>query len=168
MTADELKQFLSYDAETGAFTYLVNRGRLRKAGDVAGTVSPKSLANGGGYRVICIRSGSARKDYAAHRLAWLYTHGWLPAGEIDHINGIRDDNRIANLRVCTRAQNMANRGLSASNTSGFKGVSLFKRTGRFRATVRTKHLGYFDTASEAHAAYCRVAKMAFGEFARAA
>jgi hypothetical protein len=121
-------------------------GRGWRAGDVAGTV------NNNGYRLI--RVGDGR--YRAHRLAWLYTHGAWPTGEIDHINGIRDDNRLANLRDVTVSVNQQNRKRAASNGStGLLGVSTAKA--RYRAAIalngRTTYLGSFDTAEEAHAAY---------------
>lgn len=94
-----------------------------------------------------------------------------PAGlEVDHINGDRLDNRRKNLRLATRSQNEANKGVPARNTSGFKGVSLFKPTGRFSAYIevnqKKRHLGYYTTAKEAALAYNRAAVDAFGEFAR--
>jgi hypothetical protein len=89
---------------------------------------------------------------------------------VDHINMNPLDNRRCNLRLATRSQNQMNHKVQSNNTSGFKGVHLFKRTGKFRAYImvngKEKHLGYFVTAEEAHAKYCEAAKEMHGEFAR--
>lgn len=92
--------------------------------------------------------------------------GWA---RVDHRNGDGLDNRRANLRPATHAENMANRGAPQNNTSGFKGVTAY-RTGRWRASItvagRHQHLGYFDTPELAAAAYDSAALAAFGEYAR--
>ncbi|XXE86891.1 HNH endonuclease [Pseudomonas sp. D4-18] len=64
-----------------------------------------------------------RRSYMIHRLVWLYVHGSFPAGDIDHINGNKIDNRICNLRVATKSQNMMNSKIPSKNTTGFKNVS---------------------------------------------
>jgi hypothetical protein len=108
----------------------------------------------------------------AHRLAYLYMLGEWPTDDIDHANGISSDNRWANLRPATRSQNLANKGKSPFNTSGFKGVSFCKTTDRWRAQIEVRgtpvHIGRYDTPEEAHAAYIEAAREYFGEFARAA
>lgn len=88
---------------------------------------------------------------------------------IDHINGIRTDNRIANLRSATDAMNIWNSARRASNRSGYKGVT--RRKGgkwqaRFQCGDRYYDLGVFDTAEAAHAAYCEVVRQHHGDFAR--
>ncbi|MDR6389161.1 HNH endonuclease [Paraburkholderia phenoliruptrix] len=89
--------------------------------------------------------------------------------EVDHINGNPLDNRKANLRICTRVENCRNMGISSRNKCGFKGVVLNKLRGRYQSKIvvhgKRIHLGYFDTAEEAHAAYCRAATELYGEFA---
>jgi hypothetical protein len=88
---------------------------------------------------------------------------------VDHINGIRTDNRRANLRICTQAQNQRNRGAQRNNSTGYKGVSFISRENRYHAAIKvngkTKALGNFGTAEEAHAAYCAAALELHGEFA---
>lgn len=110
-----------------------------------------------------------RKVYSGHRLAWLYVYGEWPRGQIDHVNGIRNDNRIANLRESSQAQNCGNVTRHQDNKSGYKGV--FKCRGKWQAQVCRdgvkRHLGTFETPEAAHAAYCDAAKQVFGEFARA-
>lgn len=89
--------------------------------------------------------------------------------EIDHISRDTLDNRKSNLRRCTRSQNIANARLNARNSSGYRGVSRDKRTGRWIAQIQVRssprHIGVFDTPLEAALAYDAVAREAFGEFA---
>ena len=128
------------------------------AGEIAGSLNPN------GYIYIKINY----KLYRAHRLAWLYETGSFPLEQIDHINGIRNDNRYQNLREATRSQNKCNTKMYANNASGFKGVGLYKPTGKYRAsiTVNNKliYLGYFDNPELAYAAYCEAALKYHGEF----
>ena len=95
------------------------------------------------------------KKYAAHRIAWLIYYGEWPKNEIDHINQDPTDNRIENLRDVTHAENNKNRTLQNNSTTGYSGVSFYKRDGKYRAEISinniTKHLGYYDTAEEAAA-----------------
>ncbi len=102
-------------------------------------------------------------------LARLIT-GALPGMIVDHINGDTLDNRRANLRVCTMAQNVRNRKKPRTNTSGYKGVHWMPRHKKWMAkiTCAGKHifLGLFDDPAEAHAAYCAAAKKYHGDFAR--
>jgi AP2 domain len=87
----------------------------------------------------------------------------------DHANGNKLDNRRGNLRICTLGDNNKNRGKMARNTSGLKGISRRRDRNKWRASImadgRTFHIGDFDTAEEAHAAYCETAKKLHGEFA---
>jgi hypothetical protein len=149
----DMKVRLSYDGETGIFTY--KNGR--KSGQRAGCL------NGQGYRRLCIRS----TYIAEHRAAWAMHYGSFPGEILDHINGIKSDNRICNLRLATPSQNVANRGLKSNNTSGLKGITKLPH-GRWQAQIRidgkSKYLGSFDTKEDAAAAYAVVAGRAFGEF----
>lgn len=90
-------------------------------------------------------------------------------GNIDHINHDTLDNRRENLRPCTVSQNGANQGVRVNNTSGFKGVSLFKRDQVWQAYInmfgKRRHLGYYATPIEAALAYDRAALEYHGEFA---
>lgn len=158
LSADELREHLSYDPTTGVFSYR-KTGFGRRAGQICG--SPER-----GY----IRIGVKRTIYYAHRLAWLYVYGEFPSDFIDHINMDRSDNRIENLRIATRAQNSANTG--SRGLHGLKGVCWHKAAKRWSAFIKVNqkniHLGLFDTAEAAHRAYCRAAEQHFGEFARSA
>ena len=88
---------------------------------------------------------------------------------VDHIDGDGLNNRRSNLRACSHSENLRNHGANANNKSGFKGVSWREDRGKWRARIkvnRKEHsLGYYDTAEEAHMAYCRAAIEMHGEFA---
>lgn len=136
---------LSYDKETGIFTWKTNF-HASKIGKVAGTRDPE------GY--LAIRIG--RKAYRSHRLAWLYMTGAMPSQCIDHINGDRSDNRFANLREASTSLNAQNRrGPRNGQRSGYLGVTLSK--GKWVARIFTDgrriHLGRFASEHEAGAAY---------------
>lgn len=92
----------------------------------------------------------------------------VTSGHVDHIDGNTLDNRRANLRPCSHAENMMNRALDKRNKFGLPGV--FQRRNRFRACIktggRTVHLGTYSTPAEASAAYIGASKIAFGKFAR--
>ena len=156
---EELKTLLEYCPKTGIFTWRVRVSRAVDAGSAAGTIV------GHGYISIGIR----RRYYTAHRLAWLYTHGVWPR-ELDHINGIRTDNRITNLREVTRSENRRNSCRPTTNTSGYKGVTWYAPTKRWQArctVAGTRHsLGYFETPEAAGEAYAVFARANHGEFYR--
>ena len=111
-------------------------------------------------------------EYRTSRLAWLFATGeWPPKGiEVDHINGDRADDRIANLRLATTRENCRNRGVNRANTTGVKGVH--RHRGRYIARIsaddKRLFLGSYPTAEQAHAAYAAAAERLHGEFARVA
>jgi hypothetical protein len=161
ITADSLKELLSYDAETGTFRWRVALCRKYKIGAIAGTVNDQ------GYRIITIRG----RLYRAHRLAWLYVHGEWPSKDVDHIDGDRGNNRAANLREATNAENLWNRGKASHNKSGYKGVYFLRKSKRWVAEInvdgKRKYLGRFKDPADAHRAYEAAANAQHGEFARA-
>lgn len=160
---DYVFSLLSYDKETGRFTWLVQRGSI-KPGRLAG--SPQTSRGKTTYIQIRID----KKYYKAHHLAWLFQHGEWPAFDLDHEDGDGTNNRIANLRKCTMAQNKANSKIYKNNTTGHKGV--FKVRNKWRVTIQKNgkriQIGYFDTIDAAIAAYWEASQRLFGEFARAA
>ncbi|WP_245270062.1 HNH endonuclease [Nitrobacter hamburgensis] len=170
LTQNELRTFLNYNPETGIFLwrdYPLPSGKARRRYGKASIGSIAGSTDTYGYREIRINY----KMYKAHRLAWLYVYGAWPEGEIDHANGVPGDNRIANLRLATRAHQNANTRRRRDNKSGYKGVCRYGD--RFHAFIgvgggKTKYLGSFATGQEAHAAYLDFAKKIYGEFARAA
>lgn len=138
-----LTDVLSYDKETGHFTWLVST-RNTKPGQRAGNDGPN------GYRVVTFN----KKRYYEHRLAWYFTHEEWPF-EVDHINRDKADNRLCNLREVTKSQNQWNRGLQKNNTPGVSGVSWCNFTDRWTVTIKVggaKHrLGRHDTLFDAAA-----------------
>lgn len=156
----DANELLRYDSITGLFFWRVDRSAGVRAGDRTGT------RHYSGYIHLCIH----RHSYLAHRVAWLLSYGQTPETQIDHVNGNRSDNRLCNLRSATRFQNGQNTRLSSINTTGFKGV--IRHRGKYRADIRVQrkriHLGYFETADAAYAAYCDAAYLYHGEFARVA
>jgi hypothetical protein len=157
LTAERLREVLSCNPETGLFTCKVSRGNIR-AGSIAG------IKRHDGYIRIYIDG----RWYMAHRLIWLHAYGTWPEHEIDHVDGDKTNNRLCNLRLATTSQNNANRPVHKNNKCGFKGVALYR--GKWRSQIqvdgKNHHLGYFDTAEEAHAAYVAAAEKHFGRFAR--
>lgn len=142
-----LKDILHYDSESGVFTRKVTTGNRSKAGVAVGSDDMY------GYKTVRI----LKKSYKLHRLAWFYVHGQWPKGDIDHINGARSDNRIANLRDVSRKVNLQNqRKAQPSNKStGILGV--YPVGQRFMAKIsidnRCVSIGTYDTAEEAQKAY---------------
>lgn len=100
--------------------------------------------------------------YKAHRLAWLYVHGEMPAAIVDHINRDKTDNRIANLRLATRSENARNINRRRDNTSGITGVTFLPKTSRWAAKLTVNSwnhfLGSFATKEEAIAARLKAEK----------
>ena len=134
-----LKNFLHYDPETGVFKWKIASARCIKIGDVAGTI------NNNGYIHIRIR----QKPYMAHRLAWLYTYGKFPENHMDHINGLRNDNRIINLRAVTQAENNRNNSVYKNNISGYIGVCWDTEKNRWRVSITGVNYGRFKSKSAA-------------------
>ena len=160
LTQKELKELLHYNPDTGVFTWLVTRGR-NKAGDVAGNTNKNT-----GYlqiRLIYIL-------YQGHRLAWLYMTGEWPREYLDHINGVRDDNRWVNLREATHRQNLYNKGSLKGSSSKHKGVSWDKWAKKWvvkaRSPAKLLHLGHFDCEHEAALVFNKFALKHHGEYAR--
>lgn len=147
ITAEELRAALTYCPVTGAFAWKAKPSKQIAAGADAGHLQKDT-----GYIVIKLRG----RLYRAHRLAWLYVHGAWPNYVIDHINGTKHDNRIANLRDTTRTGNAQNQQRAHSGSqSGVLGVYLNgdKFVARIRTEGRLLRLGEFNSAEAAHSAY---------------
>ena len=142
ITQEKIKELFKYYPLTGIFIRRKNRGRFKK-GELVGTFNDK------GYVYTMIKG----KNFMLHRLAWLYVYGEMPKGEIDHINHIRTDNRIENLRVVNRQENSKNTSKRKDNTSGVTGVSFKRDRKRWEAYIsidgKKTGLGYFTRYSEA-------------------
>ena len=150
VSLERLKEVLQYDSEIGDFFWRVTRARNFHAGSRA---SPS--VNAQGYRHIMVDQIS----YKAHRLAWFYIHGNWPNADIYHINGVRHDNSICNLRAISRSDNIMNsRKRFDGKTSRYRGVCFQKQYGKWVAQYKNKILGYFNTEEEAHEAYLAEAR----------
>lgn len=151
ITQEQIKDSLSYNPDTGNFIWVnISKYHSEKIGRIAGTINASR-----GKEYIAIRISG--KSYGAHRLAWIFTHGWQPE-EIDHINGNSLDNRIINLRSCDRLTNNQNH-TKGQNKSGLPlGVRVLSN-GRYQARIRanhkTRYLGAFATPKEAGEAYSK-------------
>jgi hypothetical protein len=153
-TQKHIKSILKYDPDTGIFIWL-KCVQKNKIGEIAGNI------NNRGYRTI--------GNHLAHRLAWTYVTGIAPKVFIDHINGIKDDNRFLNLREATAFENNQNAKLSSNNRSGIKGVSWNKEKGKWQANVMASgvyhFLGRFDNIEDAELAVVKKRVDLHGEFA---
>lgn len=149
LTQERLKELFDY--QDGQLIRKTNRGRGGEGNRWrAGTILGSKLDYG--YYGASVDF----KSYKLHRLVWLWHKGYLPKLQIDHIDGNPSNNAIENLREVTPSQNMQNqRRPRVTNKLGYQGV--YKVKNKFRATLTTngknKHLGYFHTPEEAHAAY---------------
>lgn len=143
ISQQELKETLDYTPLTGVFTW--RKKTCRKV--VAGTIAGSNQTNG----YACIRIN--KRLYLTHRLVFLYMQGYLPTLDVDHINGIRTDNRWDNLREVTRQDNLRNSAKPSTNTSGVIGVSWSNQRQKWFARIsvnnKTKYLGVFENFDEA-------------------
>lgn len=154
ISQEYLKSRLSYDPESGVFTWKARSGQAqwnsRHAGKIAGTAQKK----GNGYRRISITLEG--RFFKAHRLAWLYMTGEQPPVEIDHKNRDATDNRWENIRD-SEGLNQKNKSMQRNNKSGVTGVSWSKPSGKWCARVWCgtgadkcyKHLGLFTSVEAA-------------------
>lgn len=147
LTQEKLRESLHYDPKIGLFTWIRTTSNRVKVGDIAGSVSDT------GY--IDIRLNG--RLFKSHRLAWLYVHGSWPANVIDHINNIRTDNRICNLRdvpITVNASNVSERSLSVS---GYTGVTWCKSSKKWRVKIQANgryyHIGRYLILTDAIQAY---------------
>lgn len=173
ITQEFLQRRLDYDAETGVLKWKpvdhanslggAEVWNKKFAGKRAGWVSGNR-----GYRAVAFNN----RCYPEHRIIWLHVYGRWPEGDVDHINCVKGDNRLENLREASRSENSANRPPPKSNKSGVKGVHFDKGRQKWMAYIKKNwkrhHLGRFDTMEEAIAARRAADESMNGEFARAA
>jgi hypothetical protein len=152
LTQDRLKQLLHYNPDTGVFTRLLSTSKRTKIGKPVGFINNK------GYLCVCIDY----KQHLLHRLAWFYMFNILP-NVIDHINQIRTDNRISNLRNTTYQVNAQNTSHARPyNSTKLLGVSI-RKSGQITAQIYNNnkqiHLGSFETIEDAHQEYLRAKRL---------
>jgi len=151
LTAARLREVLDYNPQTGAFYWRVFRSGRAVQGQQAAR-APR----GSGYATIFVDGHL----YAAHRLAWLHVTGSWPTGLVDHKDGVKANNAFSNLRDVSHGVNLQNqRKARVDNLLGLLGVTHHPKNNKFQARItldkKTRSLGYFKTADEAHAAYLK-------------
>lgn len=180
VTPAEVQELLQYHPETGAFTwkprplkfctagagrYTQERNKAVFDANYAGT-SALTAHNPGGY----LRGNLFGRSLMAHRAAFACVLGRWPLGQVDHINGVRDDNRWANLRESTNQQNQWNSSPAKGSSSQYVGVSWDSKSGKWAAYISPEnkkvHLGYFECELEAAKARDKAAHQMFGDYAR--
>lgn len=159
MNINALNELFTYNPDTGLIYWKAKgKGRIKKK--EAGTLLYS------GYIGVCI----GPKRIQAHRLAWALFYGKEPKDQIDHINGIKTDNRICNLREATNAQNGKNLSLSKANKSGHKGVCFESFTNKWKAYIRVNrkmiNLGRFEKLEDAITIRKQAEQQYFGEWNR--
>ena len=146
---EEVARLFTYDRETGVLYWRIRDRNTIRHKYVAGSIKGAK----DGYR----RVGIKGKNYREHRIIMMLCFGHIPENaEIDHINHVRDDNRLVNLRFVTRGENLKNQSVSSKSTTGIMGVCFYKRLQKYMAQIKVSRkaifLGYFDTLEEAAAA----------------
>ena len=161
VAADIFLKSLDYDPDTGILTWRpkdeskfdCKRWNTRYAGKEAGCLD---ISNG--YKNIMLKSEIFRRRFKYHRVAWLVFYGEWPSKQVDHINHIRSDNRICNLRDVTHQQNCRNRGMNSNNTSGVMGVCWHREVGKWVAQSACKgekiFVGSYASKEDAAEAIC--------------
>lgn len=146
-TAELVRELLDYNPDTGVVTWKVKHSAMGKIGKIIGENKT------GNYRVVCLYG----KQYKLHRIIWLIVYGKWPTQFIDHINGIKGDNRLINLREVTRTENQLNRPYHRKG--GLPFTSYHKKYKKWAAVLPSviskkhkisRYLGYFDTQEEAY------------------
>lgn len=154
-----INYFIRYEQETGLMYWKINASRYIKAGKILGHV------NQAGYRKVKFFGTT----YMQHRLAWYLHYKTDPKSMlIDHIDGNKSNNKIANLRLADYSQNRINTGIRSNNKTGVIGVHFCKKRKRYTAVVSANgkrvYQKYFDSLQAASKARFAVATEVFGEF----
>lgn len=177
-TPEQLRQLLCYEQETGKL-FWKNRPLEMFAGSKLGADVQCATWNSrwagkeaftatgpNGYR----RGRVLSQNHQAHRVIWAMLHNAWPDKDVDHINGVRTDNRSSNLRLASRSENLSNTSSRAGSSSRFLGVCWNKQMRKWVAQIshqgKRRGLGYFEREEDAALAYNAEAKRLFGEFSR--
>lgn len=153
LTVEHLRELTKYDPHSGEFVWRNSKGAAKAGNPVGGKHRVK------GYGETCLDG----VYYQTHRLIWFYVHGQWPLGQIDHINGRRDDNRLENLRDVGAHQNQQNRtrGNKGKKYSDLIGA-YWNENGWFSSILvngKQVYLGRFPSAAAAHEAYLQAKRM---------
>lgn len=147
LTAEEARMWFSYDANSGHLTWVLKPSVGVRVGDGAGVRNPN------GY--VCVKFRG--NQYQAHRIAWLMSFGEWPTGDIDHINGVRSDNRLENLRDVPRSMNVQNVRVARSSNLSCGVLGVTPKNQKWQASIvsdgKRKYLGVFETPDAAGRAY---------------
>lgn len=154
-----VKDFIEYFPDTGKLMWKKSNSNKVRVG--------QEITHVDSYGYLGVQFQFVR--WKAHRLAWYLYYGEVPEGDIDHINGDRTDNRIENLRLASRGENLRNMRVSGKGSSKYKGVSWHKAAGKWSAQItldnKKKHLGLFEEEISAALAYDTAAKEFYKDFA---
>lgn len=151
----DIRDYLSYDPETGIFTWIKRPASCTHVGQIAGKANPR------GYYILQF---NGRQEYC-HRIAFTLIGESLGKDEVvDHVNLDKGDNRWCNLRKASLSQNAQNRPKLTTNTSGAIGVCWDKRKSKWRVYCQHKHYGYFVKLDDAKLKYEQVSKELYKEF----
>lgn len=160
--SDYIRQELSYCPESGLIKWNHQPLKGRRRGKYCGQI------RNDGYVKFSLKVNGKEHSFVAHRVAWFLYYGDWPDKEIDHINQVKSDNRLSNLRLATRSQNMCHTNTRSNNKSGFKGISFKKDCNKWESKImldgKYYYLGLFKTPEDAHEAYCIAAKKLHGDF----
>lgn len=153
LTQERLKKLFHYDLDTGIFTRKISTSSRGRKGNIPGTKTKE------GY----IRISIDHKSYMAHRLAWLYVYGEWPKDQIDHIDRVRSNNSIKNLRDVNNLVNSHNFDIKNTHSnSGYRGVHLNKKLKLYEAKISVNkistHLGLYKNPITAHIEYLKAIK----------
>lgn len=151
-----IRQQFTYDEATGEFRHRHDKKAGPKHSNIRAVAGTIATSNAGkGYLKVVVFN----RSFLAHRAAWAYVHGEWPEGQIDHINGVRHDNRLSNLRDVSQSENQHNQCVTKRRKadSPLAGAHFNKPWGKWQAMIgvngKSHSLGGFATAEEAHAAY---------------
>jgi hypothetical protein len=163
---EEFVDYFYYDSDSGDFFTSVARKNPGGFSSKSCDIPKKKIGSDhtDGYIVISHK----RRNYLAHRLAYYYMTGNHPEFDIDHINGVKNDNRWCNLRLATRSENRCNCEPSSVNTSGTIGVTFHKLVKKYVAQIKkhgkSYHLGCFEKIEDAIKCRKDAEKVFHGEF----
>lgn len=163
ITADLARYLFNYDPDTGVLSWKNPRKK---------TLIGRPVGNkkGNNYMRVTVIVDRKLNYFVVHRIAWLVHYGRWPKDQLDHINGIRNDNRLCNLRECSQAENNANTRLYKNNKSGVKGVYWEPDRNSWAAYIREnkilRRIGRFETKEEAALARKQAFEDYYHEFCR--